>query len=440
MKAIAVLGWKEKNYINIKKEFIWQLGTLSDKPVSDYLKHLYVAVGDTLEWQHAILQSLLMQRTVYAYTIFKDIILNEPPVLEIETTEYDDYSPNFYYRNLSKDNATTSTYTDKIGGAFLENLADSLQLTAGIFKDMLPLINIDDYEQPMMQLMQLLIDSNYLKGSDYDIYFTKFLMEAKQAWKKQSIGEKSKSIEAAQLQVEDDNEEKAMRRNNAGNDKLTLYTTLLMPFWDKNASVPSFIQQLLNSNDQQLKYNTMLLLLRHHRPVPDTLVGYFASRDEYRYTLYHDLHEMDKSSLFPKEYEGIDWLAKAKLMVSNKFQVVDTLQFLNKIAVEHLGQKGYIYLYQYKNQKDDASWKLATVGLVPASENNVEIIPSVNDRYTDSDFDFTGFTPVKVEEDKPLASQLQKLTRQMIYAKRKSAAEFYETDNDYIQSLFRRRY
>jgi len=437
-KAIQSLGWKEKQYLTTKKELIWQLGTLSDKAASDYLKQLYLAAGDTLELQHSILESLLEQRTSYAYTTFKDIILNEPPVLKVETTQYDDYNPRYFNRSRVNTFSTASSYK-VMDGDFLENLSDSLQLTAGIFKDLLPLVNIDDYERPMMQLMQLLIDSNYVKAADYEIYFTKFLMEAKQAWKKQSIGETNKSIEAARLQENGEPVDRSRRRQYDGNQKLNLYASLLMPFWDSHSSVPVFMQQLLTSNDKQLKYHTMKLLLRYGKPVSDTLISYFASLDHFRYNLYNDLQALSKLELFPKQYADVDQMVKAKLIASSDYEKVDTLQLLDKVAVEHAGKKGFIYLYQYKELKDDVSWKIATVGLVPANDKSFEISIDDRDRYRDDKYDFTGFSSIKVEEDKTLDSQLQKVVKQMLYSKRKSAAEFYEPENEYERMLLRYR-
>jgi hypothetical protein len=195
----------------------------------------------------------------------------------------------------------------------------------------------------------------------------------------------------------------------------------------------------LTSNDQQLKYQTMLLLLRHEKPVNDTLFAYFASLDEYRYNLYHDLQDLHKSTLFPKKYESMDLLVKAKLIASNENETVDTVQLLDKVWVQHQGQKGYIYLYKYKEQKEDPSWKIATVGLVPAEGTGFEILRK-GSHYLNDEYDFTGFSSIRVEEDQPLSAQLQKVVKKMLYSKRKSAAEFYESDNDFVRTLFQSRY
>jgi len=49
--------------------------------------------------------------------------------------------------------------------------------------------NLDDYEKPIMNLLEEMVDSNLLKPKDYEIYFSKFLIEAKQELKKQVIAE-----------------------------------------------------------------------------------------------------------------------------------------------------------------------------------------------------------------------------------------------------------
>ncbi len=55
----------------------------------------------------------------------------------------------------------------------------------------------------MMQLLAAMVDSNLVDQKDYDIYFSKFLIEAKQELKKQAIAEKQKAIEKAEQGKED---------------------------------------------------------------------------------------------------------------------------------------------------------------------------------------------------------------------------------------------
>ena len=54
-----------------------------------------------------------------------------------------------------------------------------------------------------MQLLAAMVDSNLLDKKTYEIYLSKFLVEAKQELKKQAIAEKQKAIEKAEMKKED---------------------------------------------------------------------------------------------------------------------------------------------------------------------------------------------------------------------------------------------
>jgi hypothetical protein len=129
------LGWKEKNYLNIKNDLIEQLGTINSQQTSLYLKDIYYAAGDTVDIQYAALKSLLDQQTKISFGVFRDILVNDPPVINLDSdSDNDSYDESFF-----------------------DGLYDSLRLTATIVRDIFPLINIDDYKDPVLQLMASLV-------------------------------------------------------------------------------------------------------------------------------------------------------------------------------------------------------------------------------------------------------------------------------------------
>src|SRR6185436_5457738 len=276
-RAINSFKWSEKKYLERKISFIEKLGTIPTKSASDFLKNVYYSAGDTLQLQHTALEALLAQQTQYSYNIFKDIITTEPPILDDDNSSRDDYySPSYSYRR----NYRTSEYG---GGGFMGKLYDSLKLTRTILPGLLPLMTLDDYKQPIMGLLKQMVDSNLVTAKDYEMYFSKFLIEAKQALKKQSIAEKNSAIEKAEdAKLETKPVNTYYRRNNdedTGNDELVLYATLLLPFKETNPVVNDVFKQLLSSNDKRLKYNTLYLFLQHKLPVPDTMLTYFAKME-----------------------------------------------------------------------------------------------------------------------------------------------------------------
>jgi uncharacterized protein YbaP (TraB family) len=431
-KAIASLNWKEKKYLDTKKALIGKLDNIKTKEASDYLKQLYYAAGDTIELQYTALEVLLSQKTPYAYSVFRDIITVEPPVLDIATNSNTDYSSLNYLRSYR----ISSDYSFKDGN-FLDELYDSLPLTRTILPELLPLLNLDDYEQPMMKLLGQMVDSNLVKPKDYQIYFSKFLIEAKQELKKQAIAEKNKAIKKAEEDKDDKkNSSDKDEEKDSGNEDLGLYATLLLPFAETNPNVQPLIQQMLRSNDRQLKYNTMLQLLRNSKSIPDTLPTYFAGFDEYRYELYTDLKELHKQDKFPAKYNNHLDLGRSKLMKEKTYDKPDSLVFIDRLPAEFKGKKGFIYFYKYKTKKDDLEWKLATVGLVPPDPASFEFEnpdkPAISEFYPPFrlgnlyKYDFTDFTDTKIKEDESIPDQLNKELKKILYSRRKSAKEFYE--------------
>ncbi|MDB5197339.1 MAG: hypothetical protein JWP88_1710, partial [Flaviaesturariibacter sp.] len=418
-RSISSLSWKEKTYVDVKKAFIDKLGEIPASTVTDYLKTLYTAAGDTIELQHTVLESLLRQKTAYAYQTFKDIVLNDPPVLEVDGN-----------------NNNSSIYKDEDGeganGSFMDELGDSAQLSATIFKDILPLVNLDDYKHPVMQLLGKLIDSNLIVAKDYEIYMQKFLLEGKQEWKKQVVTERSKSIAAAQKSGEEDEEDNGNgNENNYGNGTLNLYATILLPFWDTHPSVPTLFNQMLGSQNNRFKYNLAYLMLRNGKPLPDTMLKYYASLPDYRYEVYSDLNFLKKQSAYPAGFKDLVALARAKLVYNARYNnKPDTLIYLDKLPMTFKGKSGQLYFFKYKDKKTDNSWKIATAGIVPADGKSFEFMKK-DDRYVDGTFDFTDFTDIKIKEDEPLKEQLQKAMKQQFYTKFSSADEFYKTEQKY---------
>lgn len=440
-KAIAFVNWNQKDYIETKKSLIAKTGTLQAKAASDFLKQLFYSAGDTVTFQYVILESLLNQKTSYSYNVFRDIITNEPPVLNISGNNYNRYNPYM----VQMDIPITYHHSSNSDGNFLDNLYDSLQLTKAILPDILPLINLAEYKQSIMQLLGNMVDSNMVKPKEYEVYLSKFLLEAKHELRRQAIMEKQLAIDKAEKEKSDVPDYYGASAYNEegdeGNDDLDLYARLLLPFWKTNPAVQQVISQMLSSSDKKLRYNTFLQLLQNDKPVPDTLMNYFASLDDYRYQLYSDLKKMKMYKLFPVKYNNHLDLSKSRLISESTYQKPDTLLYLDKLSASLNGKQGLVYFYKYKNKKDDMEWKIASVGLVPESASSFEFEesnPSSNSLYFlgryypmyGNNYDITSLSDSKLDEEEPLAEQLNKSLKKILFSKRKSGRQFYTNDYD----------
>lgn len=434
--AIRSLGFEEKNYLDTKKSLVAKLAGMNTKAAADYLNDIYYAAGDTIELQYAALESLLQHRTQYAFNVFRNIIVTEPPILEKPAGNDWDYS-----RLLKMADISGGPYNYS-NSSFLDELNDSLALTRTIMPDLMPLLNLEDYKEPMMTLLGRMVDSNLVSPKDYETYFSKFLIEAKQEMKKQAIKEKKKAIEKAEENKTEKNRVDyytGADETDKGNERLALYATLLLPYWDLNPAVQPLIRQMLHSNDKRLKYNTLMLLIRKNKSYPDSLLKYFATRDEYRYELYRDLKEISKLGKFPAAFNNHLDLGRSALLDKRSYGKPDTIAYLNRLATTFKGKKGFIYFFKYKAQKEDMNWKLATVGLVPEDPRQFEVddaerapgwtLPFPGMTETDN-FDFTALTDTRIDKDLPIAVQLNKELKKLMYSRRKSGKEFYGESRD----------
>ena len=447
-KAIHSFKWSEKKYLERKISFISKLGSIPVKASADILKNIYYEAGDTVQLQHAALTALLTQKTQYSFDLFKDIITNEPPVLETENRYQNNYR-TYSYRSVY-------TNTGSSEGDFLNELDDSLQLTKTILTDLLPLMTLDDYKKPIMHLLRKMVDSNLVKAKDYEIYYSKFLIEAKQQLKKQNIEEKKSAIEKAEDEKAETKTENPYRRNEGdqGNEDLITYATLLLPFRETNPAVNDLLKQMLLSNDKKLKYNTVYLFLRHKISLPDTMLTYFAKLDDYRYELFTDLRTLKMQEKFPAEYKNQQALSKSKLF-SSSYNKPDSLIFIDSLPASVKDSKGFVFFYKYKTKKEDQFWKLATVGLLSHDNNQFDydddddededdddtgytsIMSGFNFSKDDNKIVFTEFTDEKIKEDVPLKEQMETQLKKILYSKRKSARMFYNEGQDYSDMAYR---
>jgi hypothetical protein len=165
-------------------------------------------------------------------------------------------------------------------------------------------------------------------------------------------------------------------------------------------------------------YNTFILLLRNNHRVPDSLFTKYAKLDEYRSELYTDLDTIKMTDKFPKQYKNQLDIARSLIVktIANSDKI-DTLIFLEKMPVAYERKKGYVYFFKYKRMRDDANWLIASAGMQP---EKADVIDVKNDDFT------TAEEERKLDNDKPVKEQLQKMLKEMLYARRGSASVFYD--------------
>jgi uncharacterized protein YbaP (TraB family) len=391
LQAIDNLAYNGKDYFQTKMKFINELGYIDDSAavpaVVAGLGHIYQKAGDTSTIQNAVLKALAHQKTKAAYKLLGQLITQDPPVFD-NSSDY-----NLLFRDIG----------------------DSLSLARTLFPGLLQLAAVDDYKSNIQALLADLVDSNYLQASDYESYFSQIYFDAKIAWKRQE-GKDEKKLQRKE-EENDDNADVEADDNTTGSG-LDDYAILLEPFYGRNPTIPHFFDKLLQSRDVQLRTNTTLLLLRHHREVKDSILLALAANDASRSTLYQGLTDIGQTDRFPKRYRSQEDIARSLLVVAHGTDSIAAISFVDKAPTQFKQLKGTVYFFKYRLNKED-DWMLGLSGIQPADHKNIN-----------TDGNLTVLTGKKIRTDTPVLQQCQQQWRRLLLARRKSAANFFG-DNDY---------
>jgi len=402
--AINKMRLGDKDYFDLKSRFISELGYIDDSccinKVVGLLKDIYEQTADTSSFQNAVILSLARLRTKESTTLLKELLLQDPPV----------FSGDYAYSDV------------------FDMLSDSLPLASQLFPELLQLASLDDYKQPVNDLLRTLVDSGYIKAADYDSYYSKLYFDAKIELKKQQNRDE-KVVEKESVKEDEESDDNNRYYNgkydyDGNSGSIDDYAALLMPFYEKHPPVQKFFDKLLQSKDKDVQLNTLQLMIRNKHSVPDSVFTKLAESDQYRAKLLSVLEDLDRKDLFPAKYKNQQDIAKSLLLNDQGYEKFYGIEMLGKRYVETKDEKGYVYFFKYKAKKD-GDWQIGLSGIQPVDQKEV----SSND-------DLVKMTEKKLKDDEPVIDQFEKKLKQLLFAQHKSAVNFFnDRDNRYANYL-----
>ena len=390
IKAIGLLP-PGKNYLDSKVKLISELGYIRDSThntIVPYLEKIYEQTTDTSLFQNEIIRALARHKSVEAIKLFKKLILQDPPLFD---NSYD-YSGMF------------------------SNLADSLPLAATLYPDLLQLAGIEDYKRPVISLLVTLVDSALVQETPLEAYYSQLYFDARIEQKKQQGKDERKTGEP---DSDDDDEVEVVDNFSKSelSERLNEYGILLMPFYDKKPAVPKYFEKLLASKDEPVRLNALTLLLKHNKPVPDSIIDWFAARDQWRATLYKRLEKINRISRFPGRYKTQQYIARSQMFSEKNYGDIDSVSLLSKSRVTYLHKNGWVYFFKYRIKKGD-DWKIGISGLQPLKLMEVS-----------SDDRLAVLTDKKLQKSIPLEPQLQEQLKKILFTFHKSGKNFFDADD-----------
>ncbi|MBV9986998.1 MAG: TraB/GumN family protein [Chitinophagaceae bacterium] len=391
-RAFYSISPGSRDYLSTKTRLIQAVGFIRDTAMSaerlNWLKYLYENYADTSMYQNAAVLAMAAIKNPAAYTALKEILVQNPPI----------FDNSFEYQSLFR------------------NLGDSLQLAAGLYPDILQLTVFDDYKQPVIGLLTKLVDSSHISPDAYSSHFNKLFFDAQVQTKKLQL---SSERELVRSQAD---QERVDIFNNAGTNTpvtnlLGGYISLLAPYYDKNPQVAKFFTRLLQSSDVQARMLTALALARINKPVPDSIWNLVAANDQYRLPLYERLEKMKKLQFFPTAYRNQEAMSRSVMVNSRAFFRAAEIQSMGKRYVETKKGNGYVYLFKYRLQKQ-GDWLIGLAGIQPSDTAQVN-----------TDRSMVNMNNRKLLTNGTEQEQYDKLVRQLVLGRRKSAAVFYTQQN-----------
>ena len=395
VNAIERLSIIEKDYFDSKTRLIAELGYIKDSisnAIPLYLKKIYEQTADTSMFQNEAIEALARCKTTPAYQLLKELMLQDPPIFE-STSGTDDFFNLFY---------------------------DSLQHSAMLYPEILQLNSLEDYKKNIMDLLVTLADSGYVHASLYKNYLPGIIVDAKVALRKQQVKDEKNFKE--QLEQKDNNDDEPQKKyynnNNSDTYQLNDYALLLMPYFDSSNRIASFFDRLLRSSDQKVQINTVALLLKASKQVPDSILLQLAADDNTRAMLYRQLEKDKLLKYFPAAYNNQLALAQSLLVEESEYSSMDSIQFYKRLPGISRTQSGHVYFFKYRIRKTD-DWKIAYTGLQPFN------LKQMNCKNV-----FASFTEKKLPATTIAADDLlKKEMKKQLFASYRSGHQFF-TDND----------
>jgi hypothetical protein len=161
----------------------------------------------------------------------------------------------------------------------------------------------------------------------------------------------------------------------------------------------AMLNKFLQLPDMWVKNKAILALIKNNKPVAESEIRKFASDKAWRTAFYESLKEIDKVSIFPKEFYTQVKFAESYLQVwlSESDEVdVRSMQLMKEKTAEIDGQMKRFYIYKIVlNDDDDKTPRFAVCGAFDMDKAKVEIKIDDQDVYIDYD---TAFSMSTVDE------------------------------------------
>lgn len=318
----------EDDQLKIKEYLIKKLGSFKSKKVQNFLEDLYTKSFENPYNQLAILKSLGDERTTHSYQKLLSLLESDIPL-------------------------TSSSYDVS---SLINKLGDSLELSKNLFPDLLAYATIDEYKEPIYEMLADVLKKDLIKPSNYIGFKKQILTEAKIELKRQ-LSKKIKNGTTSAVRYN-----RYSRSGYSEESVLNTYLKLLFPF-RKDKNVQNFLSNLRLTDNYYVKSTYLVLKLKNKEKYDKKILDDLCSELNSRGVLYKKLYKIGRTDIFPKKYHTKQEVYKAILFKDNETKKLkDSLVFIKKKEFKKADKTYEVFFFKTKPHANSNSynkdWKL----------------------------------------------------------------------------------
>lgn len=307
----------EDDQLALKRLLIESLNEDTSAVNMKFIREQFYANADSSKTQINLLRELLEMKNKSSFGLYKELLLNEPPV------------------------------TGDGNGTF-DLLYDSLELAVGLLPELFSLVTLDEYEISTYRLISALLDSGLVQSKVYEKQLNFMLLDAKNEIKRLNS---KKSLDYFNF------------------NRITTYLRLLLPYTTR-PEVSAIFDKAARIKNQDWLLEYLKFQMENDMTPADSLIQRVLTKKELITELYGIMHKEKATAHWPQEWANRDSLVVnyVKIRFNNRYNKkagVDTCFIYQKEIRTIKGKTFEVYCMKFK-LKEASSW----LGLIVAFDHS----------------------------------------------------------------------
>lgn len=275
--------------------------------------------------------------------------------------------------------------TPFVRGDLFHALKDTLELTAKIFRKILPLFEQQSYRDEVLDLIELLVYKKLMQPKEYARLVPLLRQETAILLSQVQLQAQSKGEDIQDSYSYEYGYFDGIHRNKHG--KIEQRLRILAPFSRKDAGVNQLFRQATRSPEKTIQVTSWCYLQQYGTSVALDTLRPFVENDFTRIHLYRQLAEAGQTAVYAAWFKDTIALARSILVeeAGDQIKEQDSIRFRSAHPAKRWNNPAVLYFFEIKRKKEE-KWILASLRL-PANA----YMFGANPANTDSKKDYLRF-------------------------------------------------